>query len=72
MQLDGLTIFALILLVLIFGALLIGSFSVKLSRFLEERRYINMELQRCRAGQRKYWLQKRRRSWMLLLPFYRG
>ena len=48
------------------------SILIRLDGFLENLRYINMELGRCSAHMRPKWLRRRRRLWCsLLIPFYK-
>ena len=37
--------------------------------FSAELRYLNIEIERTEGAARKYWLRKRRRLWLSLLPF---
>ena len=37
--------------------------------FLQELEYINMEIQRTDGSERRYWIRKRRRLWLSLIPF---
>lgn len=37
--------------------------------FSAELRYLNIEIERTEGATRKYWLRKRRRLWLSLLPF---
>jgi len=44
----------------------------RLGSFLENLRYINMELGRCSVRMREKWRRRKRRLWCsLLIPFYR-
>lgn len=46
---------------------------IKLALFLrwfaQEKRYLDSEIRRADADERPYWLRKRRRLWLSLLPF---
>ena len=45
---------------------------VRLSSFGRERRYLLIELGRCRPSERKYWRRRIRRLWLsLFFPFIR-
>ena len=46
--------------------LLAGTLLVRLSRFRDELRNVNMELQRCSVRERPRWLSRRRRLWCWL------
>lgn len=48
---------------------LLVSLVIKLERFREELSYVNMELRRASARERKYWKRRRRLLWLSLLPF---
>lgn len=37
--------------------------------FLRELRYLNSEVQRNVGAERRYWVRRRRRLWLSLLPF---
>lgn len=39
------------------------------SAFARELTYLNCEIRRAEGQERKYWLRKRRRLWLSLLPF---
>lgn len=69
---DEMTLALIAILSLIIVILLGCSVGIRISRFCEELRYINMELNRCSIGERVKWRRRRRRLWMhLLIPFYR-
>ena len=40
-----------------------------ISKFTTELLYINCEIQRTSGGERRYWLRKRKRLWLSLIPF---
>lgn len=46
---------------------------IRLARFLndfsQELKYINTEIRRTSGSERRYWLYKRRRLWLSLIPF---
>lgn len=57
-------VFAVVFLIVVLGALI--AFLVD---FVRELRYLNKEIQ-CNGGaERKYWVHRRRRLWLSLLPF---
>ena len=68
---NSLTTVIIAVLVLAFAGLLLWALLVKLSQFREELEYINMELRRATAENRKYWKKRRRQLFLSLLPFYR-
>lgn len=37
--------------------------------FSRELKYINLEIQRTDGTERRYWIRKRRRLWLSLIPF---
>ena len=37
--------------------------------FSQELKYLNNEINRTHGGERRYWLHKRRRLWLSLIPF---
>lgn len=65
-EIDSLTIGLAVLLVLLFLLLLGCTLWIRISRFCEALRYVNMELQRCPSGDRKKWRRRRRRLWLRL------
>lgn len=38
-------------------------------KFSAELRYLNIEIERTEGAERKYWIRKRRRLWLSLIPF---
>lgn len=45
---------------------------INIRGFVEDRRYIKMELRRCSDRMRPKWRRRQRRLWLrLLIPFYR-
>ena len=69
--LDPIAIVAGIALAVFLFVLLLASVLTKLQRFRSELSYINMELRRASAKERKHWRRRRRRLWLSLLPFTR-
>lgn len=37
--------------------------------FSQELKYLNNEINRTHGGERRYWLYKRKRLWLSLIPF---
>ena len=68
--LDNTTIILLIVIGVIFACLLFAGVIRKLSLFIEQLRYINMEIQRNSGEDRDFWIRKKRRLWRIFLPFY--
>lgn len=68
---DPVVIIAAIALAVFLLFLVLVSVLIKLERFLEDLRYVNMEIRRSSARERKYWRRRRRRLWLSLLPFVR-
>jgi len=66
---DETTKVLLIIIAILFACLLLASFIRKLSVYLEQRRYIEMEIHRNTGADREFWLQKKRRLWRIWLPF---
>lgn len=65
-EINELTIGLAVLLGLLFLLLLGGALWMRISRFCDELRYINMELQRCSIRERALWRRRRRRVWLRL------
>lgn len=63
---NGITAVLAIVLGLIFLFLLVGSILMRVQRFREKLRYIDMELERCSAHNRRLWQSRRRRLWLWL------
>ncbi len=49
--------------------LLIVGFTMFLNNFSRELKYLNSEIERTTGAERRYWLRKRRRLWLSLIPF---
>ena len=49
-------------------AVLIGRWQ---NNFRKELRYLRIEIERTEGREREYWIQKKRRLWLSLLPFVR-
>ena len=54
---------AFFLILLLFGLM---SF---INDFSSELKYINCEIHRTTGSERRYWIRKRRRLWLSLIPF---
>lgn len=68
---DEMTIWLAVILAAVLLILVGCSVGIRLARFCEELRYINMELRRCSVRERAKWRRRRRRLWLqLLIPFY--
>ena len=53
----------------IFGFLLLIKLGFFINSFSRELNYLNIEIKRTEGSERKYWLRKRRRLWLSLIPF---
>lgn len=53
----------------IFGFLLLIKLGFVINSFSRELNYLNIEIKRTEGSERKYWLRKRRRLWLSLIPF---
>ena len=54
---------AIILLILLVG------FCMFINDFSQELKYINCEIRRNTGSERRYWIRRRRRLWLSLIPF---
>lgn len=62
----------LIVILAIFILLLITIGSVQFfTEFRKELKYINNEIARNRGSERRYWIKRRRKLWLSLIPFVR-
>lgn len=61
---NPLTICCAVLLGGIFVLLIGGALWLRIDRFCEELRYVNMELCRCADGERSRWRRYRRKLWL--------
>ena len=48
---------------------LLGGLCLFINDFSVELRYLNMEIGRTEGAERRYWICKRRRLWLSLIPF---
>lgn len=53
----------------IFLLVLIVRFAVFVNDFSSELRYLNSEIQRATDAELRYWIRKRQRLWLSLIPF---
>lgn len=60
-------LFFLIGIPLIF-TLLVG-FAFQISDFKQELKYLNCEIERTDGEEQKYWIRRRRKLWLSLIPF---
>ena len=67
--LDDTTKFLMFMLLSIFVLLLLASFIRKLNIFINELRYINMEIGRNEGQEQEFWKRKKKRLWRIFLPF---
>lgn len=63
---DTLLLGGMVLLVL---PILIVMLTLYLTAFTKELRYVNEEIARTEGTERRYWLHRRRRLWLSLIPF---
>lgn len=67
---NGNEIYTLILIVcIILVPLLLFGFVQYLHDFNRELRYIQNEINRNRGAERRYWMRRKRRLWLSLIPF---
>ena len=64
---DVVFLIAVVVLLLLF-AILMGII-YKYNEFVAELQYLNNEIERTDGEERAYWLSRRRRLWLSLLPF---
>lgn len=64
---DVVFLIAVVVLLLLF-AILMGII-YKYNEFITELQYLNNEIERTDGEERAYWLSRRRRLWLSLLPF---
>ena len=50
-------------------ALLAVVFAKFINGFSRELRYVNSEIRRTDGSERRYWIKKRRRLWLSIIPF---
>ncbi len=60
--------FILIIAIPLIFVLLVGLI-FRLSEFSRELKYLNCEINRTYGSERRYWIRKKRRLWLSLIPF---
>lgn len=63
---DLLFVWLAVILILPIILLMIGAYC---SGFSRELRYLNTEIARTEGAERRFWLHRRRRLWLSLIPF---
>lgn len=67
---ENLAIIPLVLfIVLFFAVLLVFGMISFWTAFSRELRQLNSEIRRTTGSERRYWIRRRRRLWLSLLPF---
>ncbi len=61
-------ILILIIAVLLLFALVAG-LTVRLNEFSRELKYLKCEINRTEGRERRYWIRRKRRLWLSLIPF---
>lgn len=61
--------FLIYLFIGIFFAMIVGAVIVFFVEFFQELRFINEKIQYYSGQEQQYWLQRRRKLWLSLLPF---
>jgi hypothetical protein len=61
--------FVITLFLIFVGFVALFLFALWLKDFQSELRYLTKELRRTEGEERKYWLRKRRKLWLSILPF---
>jgi predicted RND superfamily exporter protein len=57
------------MIVLFFLVLFLFGFMIFLKEFISELKSINREIARTKGNERRYYIRRRRRLWLSLLPF---
>lgn len=60
---------ALFIIVIILVLFVLISLTQFFKDFLQELKYINMEIERTDGSERRYWIRRRRKLWLSLVPF---
>ena len=68
-ELDPFTRVFVTIAVIILGVFVMLIFTSWLKDFSLELRYLNNEIKRTRGREQEYWIRKRRKLWMSILPF---
>ena len=63
------TIFLIAVVVLLLLFAILMGFIQLYNEFITELQYLNSEIERTDGEERAYWLSRRRRLWLSLLPF---
>ncbi len=58
-----------VIFLIIFGIVISTTFARWLLDFQTELKYLGCEIQRTEEREKKYWIRKRRKLWLSLLPF---
>ena len=65
---DVVFLIAAVVVLLLLFAILMGII-YKYNEFVAELQYLNSEIERTDGEERAYWISRRRRLWLSLLPF---
>lgn len=60
---------ALFIIVIILVLFVLISLTQFFKDFVQELKYINMEIERTDGSERRYWIRRRRKLWLSLVPF---
>ena len=71
MGMDSWILLAAVTVLIVVFCLMIGYIAMRVSEFMDELRYINMEIRRVGPRERAAWRRRRRRLWLSLLPFFK-
>ena len=58
-----------VILILFFFILFLYALILHFIEFYDELRYLRNEINRTDGAERKYWMRKKRRLWLSLIPF---
>ena len=59
----------IVVIVLLLSYLIIVFLVWHIREFLQELKYLNMEIARTHGEERKIWIKRRRQLWLSLIPF---
>ena len=62
----NIALFIIVISIILF--LLVGA-TLFFKDFAQELKYINMEIERNDGSERRYWIRRRRKLWLSLIPF---
>lgn len=62
---------ALVLLMIVIGVVLAIVIARWQFKFKRELRYLAIEIERTEGKEREYWIHRKRKLWMSLIPFVR-